>query len=79
MLLRLLFFFFLAYILFSALKVYKTGRKSGAAKPQSFSSADEEEMVLDPECQSYVPKSDAILQDGKYFCSKECATRFLSR
>jgi YHS domain-containing protein len=36
-------------------------------------------MILDPQCQTYVPKRDAILQAGNYFCSRECAKLFLSR
>ena len=29
-------------------------------------------MVECPKCQTYVAKDDAILSNGKYFCSKEC-------
>ena len=36
-------------------------------------------MVLDPQCQSYVPKGDAILRGGHYFCGEECAKVYLSR
>jgi YHS domain-containing protein len=36
-------------------------------------------MVLDPQCQTYVPKGEAFRQQGKYFCSRECAKLFLSR
>jgi YHS domain-containing protein len=36
-------------------------------------------MILDPQCQTYVLKKDAILQAGNYFCSRECAKLFLSR
>jgi hypothetical protein len=79
LLLRLLFLFLIAYVLFSAMKAYITGRKSGGLKRKSFSVTDEEEMVLDPQCQSYLPKSEAILQQGEYFCSRECAKRYLSR
>jgi hypothetical protein len=37
-----------------------------------------EEMVLDPQCRSYIPKSDAVAQSGRYFCSRECARQYLS-
>ncbi|HWO43733.1 MAG TPA: PP0621 family protein [Candidatus Eisenbacteria bacterium] len=40
---------------------------------------DAEEMVLDPQCGSYLPKTAAIRQRGKYFCSRECANLYLSR
>ncbi|MGB5868087.1 MAG: PP0621 family protein [Arcobacteraceae bacterium] len=29
-------------------------------------------MVECPKCSTYVSKDDAILSNGKYFCSKEC-------
>ena len=77
MLLRLLLYFLIAYVVFSALKAYlaarKSGKRSGSKAPAG------EEMVLDPQCQSYVPKRDAILQDGNYFCSQECAKLYLTR
>lgn len=40
--------------------------------------AEEEELVFDPQCQSYVPRKDAIAQAGKFFCSQECARLYLS-
>ena len=76
MLLRLLFFFLLAYVIVSVIKAYRAGRKFGSPRPRASSA---EEMVLDPQCQSYVPKGEAILQGGNYFCSRECAKLFLSR
>jgi YHS domain-containing protein len=38
-----------------------------------------DDMVLDPQCQTYVPKNEAIPQEGNYFCSRECARLFLLR
>jgi hypothetical protein len=78
LLLRLLFFLLLGYVVVSALKAYIIRRKSGPSR-RGGSSADAEEMVLDPQCQSYLPKREAILQGGNYFCSRECAKLFLSR
>jgi hypothetical protein len=40
---------------------------------------DAEDMVLDPQCHSYLPKEEAILRAGRYFCSRECANLYLSR
>ena len=78
MLLRLLFFLLLGYVIVSALKAYVTRRKAGSSRRRG-SAANAEEMVLDPQCQSYVPKREAIQQGGNYFCSRECAKLFLSR
>lgn len=32
----------------------------------------EDEMVECPSCKVYVSKREAILSNGRYFCSKEC-------
>ena len=78
MLLRFLLFLLLGYIVVAALKTYFIGRKAGSSRHPG-ADADAEEMVLDPQCQSYVPKREAIRQGGNYFCSRECAKLFLSR
>lgn len=78
MLLRFLFFLLLGYIIVSALRAYLMGRKTGSSRRRS-AAVKTEEMVLDPQCQSYVPKGEAIYQGGNYFCSRECARLFLSR
>ena len=74
MLLRLLLLIVIVYIVFLALKtllVGKAARSGDAAK-------DGEAMVLDPQCQTYLPKSAALERRGKYFCSEECARRYLA-
>jgi YHS domain-containing protein len=38
-----------------------------------------QDMVLDPQCQTYIPKNEALVRDGQYFCSENCARAFLSR
>ena len=78
MLVRVLLFVFLAYLFYVALKAYWFARKANR-DPRSVDNRKVDEMVLDPQCQTYVPKGEAIRQDGNYFCSRECATLFLSR
>jgi len=77
--LRFLFFLLLAYIFFSALRTHFSSRRRRSSRPPKAQVAEPEEMVLDPQCGSYVPRSEAIVQEGKYFCSQECAKLFLSR
>jgi hypothetical protein len=77
-LLRLLLFLLLCYLVFAALKALARGRKTKPADRQAFD-RDGEEMVLDPQCHSYVAKSDAVLKAGQYFCSQECARVYLAR
>jgi hypothetical protein len=48
----------------------ETDRQGRASAPQ--------DMVLDPQCKSYVPKNEAVLRGGHYFCSDQCARAFLS-
>ena len=79
MLLRLLLFFFLVYIFYLAIKAYRRGRKTDTPTAGFPNASSNDEMVLDPQCQTYVPKGEAFREQGKYFCSRECAKLFLSR
>jgi hypothetical protein len=72
-LLRLVFFFIIIYIIYSALKPLLRGSRKPAHPAQQG-----EEMVLDPQCQTYVPISEAVTRQGKFFCSEECARRYLA-
>ncbi|MFQ5916543.1 MAG: PP0621 family protein [Candidatus Binatia bacterium] len=78
MVLRLLIFLLLVYLLFLFIYSLLSGSKRRDSSKQPPSGSDEE-MVLDPQCQSYVPKGEAILRQGHYFCSEECARAFFSR
>lgn len=74
LLLRLLLFFVIVYVVFLALKSLIVGKDT---KTRDSATAGEP-MVLDPQCQTYVPKSEALVRQGKYFCSEECARRYLA-
>lgn len=78
MLLRLILFLLICYILLSALRTRSNARKARVSKRPN-SAGDSEEMVLDPQCQSYVPRSEAVEKSGRYFCSEECARLYLTR
>ncbi|HYJ14494.1 MAG TPA: PP0621 family protein [Candidatus Limnocylindria bacterium] len=72
-LLRLLFLGLVIYIVYAALKpLLRGGKKS--PDPARLG----EQMVLDPQCQTYVPQSAAVARHGKFFCSEECAQRYLT-
>jgi uncharacterized protein len=75
LLLRLLLLFAILYIVFLALKSLFRGAKKKAADI----STSGEPMVLDPQCQTYVPQADAVARGGKFFCSEECARLYLAR
>jgi hypothetical protein len=75
LLLRLLFFVLLVFLLLSLIKSYLVrSRRRSRRAPLN----DAEDMTLDPQCKSYVPKRDAIEAGGNYFCSRECAQRYLA-
>ena len=75
MLLRLLFLVLLVFLLLLLIKSYLARARGGSRRSAP---DDGEEMAMDPQCQSYVPKRDAIAVGGNYFCSRECAERFLA-
>jgi hypothetical protein len=75
---RVLLFIALAYIFYLALKAHWLARK--ANRDSGFvDNRKVDEMVFDPQCQTYLPKGESIRQGGNYFCSRECAKLFLSR
>ena len=74
LLLRLLLLSAIVYILFLVLKSILLGRKGKSPGAAQLGEA----MVLDPQCQTYVPKSEAVAREGEYFCSEECAQRYLT-
>jgi hypothetical protein len=73
----LLFFLLLAYVVLLVVRTLLAGGKRRRSQEASIDKG--EEMVLDPQCQSYVPKTEAFFQAGIYFCSAECAKLYLSR
>ena len=77
-LLRLLLLFALAYLFFSLLKLYLSSRRRQRNLRPRGDTARAEEMVLDPQCQSYLPKGEAIFRGGHYFCSEQCARLYLA-
>ncbi|HEX9144793.1 MAG TPA: PP0621 family protein [Candidatus Binatia bacterium] len=77
--LRLILFLFLIYLFYLLVRAYHVSSNTRPRHKHERPLGDEEEMVLDPQCQSYVPKKEAISQAGKFFCSEECAKLYLSR
>lgn len=75
---RLIIIFLICYIVITALKSIFNQSGIRSADRKKFTE-DSEDMVLDPQCQSYIPKASAVVESGKFFCSRECAQRFLSR
>jgi len=75
LLFRLIILVVLIFLLLSLLKLYLARTRGAPRRPPPI---EGEDMALDPQCQSYVPKREAIEAGGNYFCSRECAERFLA-
>ena len=78
MIFRFILLFFLLYLFFTLLNLYLFRRKRPPNPRRSGGASQAEEMVLDPQCKSYLPKSEAMLRGGEYFCSDECARLYLA-
>lgn len=59
---------FLVYMIF-----FKKNRESKIKKTDKYDQITDT-MVECPTCSTYVSKDEAVLSNGKYFCSKECLT-----
>lgn len=56
---------FVVYLIF-----FKKGREKDISNKKNESISDE--MVECPSCNTYVSQNEAILSNGKFYCSKEC-------
>ena len=56
---------FLIYIVF-----FKNSRENSINKKDKIDEVDT--MFECPSCKTYIAKDEAILSNGKYYCSKEC-------
>ncbi|UCD86100.1 MAG: YHS domain-containing protein, partial [Deltaproteobacteria bacterium] len=69
---------YLGYRLFKNLFGSREDRRGSI--PEDLSPGGSKEMIKDPQCNTYIPKDEAVRQQIKgqdyYFCSKECAQRF---
>ena len=52
--------------------VYFLFFKKKALKPPSSDNSQEEAMIPCAKCDTYVSAKEALLRDGKYYCSREC-------
>lgn len=62
-----IFILFLIYLIF-----FKKGREQQVHQNVKTKKDNEEIMVECPTCKVFVSKKEAILSNGRYYCSKEC-------
>jgi uncharacterized protein len=79
MLVRLLLWLIVGFLVYTVFQAIKQVMLKPPAPPAEKTSRGEE-MVRDPECGTYVPRSDAIKVQAKgathYFCSTECRDKY---
>jgi len=80
---RLLLFLFLFYALYRLGKEFMSGLTSRGPLPRDTLGEIDDEMVKDPNCQVYIPKTSAIKRrirgEEYYFCSPGCADEYSDR
>ena len=76
-LIRLAVVFLIFYVIFTAIRSIVRAKSGASGRLKSERAG--EDMVFDPQCQSYIPRSDAVAQSGRFFCSRECARQYLTR
>lgn len=59
-------------VLFVVYLVFFKKNRDSVVKQNKKNEEIEDVMVECPTCGTYVSKKEAILSNGKYFCSKEC-------
>ena len=74
--------FLLFMILRATVRSFLTGLTGTAGGGRRATGRTRDELVKDPVCQTYVPRSRAIARQTdsgpRYFCSGTCAERFLA-
>jgi len=67
----------LACVVFLIIKILFSASRTTRLK-QNWNPPDKgEELVFCLQCQSYVPKAEAVSSHGNYFCREECARLFM--
>jgi YHS domain-containing protein len=80
---RTILIFILLVLVYHALKVVFRSAIGASQKKDERARIRGEEMVLDPECRTYVLKDRAVTRTVRgrkeYFCSESCAQKFEAR
>ena len=77
---RLLILVLLGFLVYTVIHALQNSIGRSNQTPPPASTPNGEDMVKDPQCGTYVPRSDAleatIRGERHYFCSKECRDAF---
>lgn len=80
---KILVIILLLYVAYKVVKMFQGGRSENVKPlPNNDVPAKGEDLVQDPFCKTYIPKSQAYIQnvEGReiFFCSKECCEKYLT-
>jgi YHS domain-containing protein len=82
MLVKPLIYLLVGFLVYTAYQMIKQALTKDSTPPPEKTSRGEE-MLLDPECGTYIPRNDAIKAQVKgathYFCSDECRDKYQKR
>ncbi len=64
---------FIAVVVLIYIFFFKNSRRDEIKKNNAKKAIEGETMVECKECSTYISHKEAIIKDGQFFCSKECA------
>lgn len=64
---------FIAVVVLIYIFFFKNSRRDEIKKDNAKKAIEGETMVECKECSTYISHKEAIIKDGQFFCSKECA------
>ncbi len=73
---RLITILLFAYLVFNVVHILWSSIKTTRIRENRTRRDQAVELVPCIQCQSYLPKAEAILHHGHYFCREECARLF---
>jgi len=80
---RFLYWALLAYLIYAVIRFFRSLSRASRSKNASRPRISTGVMVKDEECDTYLPKENALreVRDGKeyFFCSHECRRKFLDK
>lgn len=73
----------LLYVAYKVVKMFQSGRSEDVQTiSKNNAPVNGEDLVQDPFCKTYVPKSQSYIREIEgqetYFCSRECCEKFLT-
>lgn len=82
MIVRLLIWLIVGFLIYTVVQSLKKALQKPAAPPPE-KSAKGEDMVQDPVCETYIPRTDAIQSQvrgrTRFFCSEACRDQYKSK